>query len=243
MCSISVASNFNGNAICDKSPDKRIRWKDEIGDELTTIILIAQTDEERIMERKNKDWRITYRYASKFASHDEDGLGCNWSRFQANIDRLEEPDWCCIGQLWARHYGKSPRFEEASFEDTGDKVTYRKVPQIFVTEEDDLMSSVIKTDHDSEYSVQKVSFEDLDSLSSLEDLLDSQAAKGGFSCDQNERDYDSDDDCFEDLDSMSDLEAFLDNMHAKKDSLGDQFTDDMKEISNCFSVMRLCDHY
>ena len=234
MCSISVTSNFNGNAISEKSPEKRIRWKDDSGDELTTIILIAQTDEERIMERKTKDWRITYLYASKFASHDEDGLGGNWSRFQANIDRLEEPDWCCIGQLWARHYGKSPRFEEASFEDIGDKATYRKVPQMFVTdeEEDDLMSSVIKTDHDSEYSVQKVSFEDLDSLSSLEDLLD-----------KNERDYESDDDCFVDLDSMSDLEAFLDNMHPKKDSLGDQFADDMKEISNSFSVMRLYDSF
>ena len=78
------------------------------------------------------------------------------------INKLEEPDWCCIGQLWARHYGKSPRFEEASFEDTGDKeIASRKVPQMFVTdeEEDDLMSSVIKTDHDSNTRVQKVSFE------------------------------------------------------------------------------------
>jgi len=212
MCSISVASNFNGDAICDKSPEKRIRWKDESGDELTTIILIAQTDEERIMERKTKDWRITYQYASKFASHDLDGLGGNWFWFQAKINKLEEPDWCCIGQLWARYYGKSPRFEEASFEDTGDEVTYRKVHQMFVTdeEEDDLMSSVIKTDHDSEYSVQKVSFEDLDTLTSLEDFLDSQTANSN---DQNEEELVSGS-CFEDLDSITDLEAFLDNHHA-----------------------------
>lgn len=195
MCSISISDTFNDKVISERIPPKRIRWKDESGDELTTIILIVQTDEERLEERKAKDWRKTYRYASKFSNYGLDGLGGDWYRFQEKVNQLDEPDWCCIGQLWARHYGKSQRFEETSFEE----VCRYEVPALFVAEDDEdvLMSSIIKTDFDSEDSVQNITFEDLDSISSLEAFLDSQDDSSSshntdtFSSDCNFRDLDS----------------------------------------------------
>ena len=156
----SITQNTNPIGLSNITKNKpHIKWSDEHGGELNSIKFIYQNTNERFLERKANDYRTTYELVNNFRSHiNVGGCGGDWYLFQAKIDKLEEPDWSCIGKLWSNIYGRKHRFEEdEQYDSIGDE-HYDSI-------------GIIKTDHESE-----VSFEDLNLISDLETFLDNQNA-------------------------------------------------------------------
>ena len=156
----SITQNTNSIGLSNITKNKRhIKWSDEHGGKLNSIKCIYQDENERFLERKAKDYRLTFELVNNFRSHiNVGGCGGDWYLFQAKIDKLKEPDWSCIGKLWSNIYGRKHRFEEnEQYDSIGDE-QYDSI-------------GIIKTDHESE-----VSFEDLNLISDLETFLDNQNA-------------------------------------------------------------------
>ena len=66
--------------------------------------------EERVARNKHQTSDLVYREFSK--SLESGGLGNSWSLLETELDKLEEPCWSTIGQLWRRLHGDKPRLEE-----------------------------------------------------------------------------------------------------------------------------------
>ena len=66
--------------------------------------------EERVARNKHQTSDLVYREFSK--SVEKGGLGNSWSLLETELDKLEEPCWSIVGQLWRRLHGDKPRLEE-----------------------------------------------------------------------------------------------------------------------------------
>lgn len=70
-------------------------------------------------EKMGKDWQRTMDLTCRefFMPIEKGGCGRKWSVFQERIDKLSEPCWRMIGQLWNRLFPNRRRLEEDSDDD------------------------------------------------------------------------------------------------------------------------------
>ena len=144
----------------NKKLEKNVSWSDENGGILCNISYIYQSPNEKILERKCKNYRELYRLINDFhVSQRLGGSGSDWMVFESKVEKLDEPDWYMIGNFWKSLYGTAIRIEEKELSDNNlDK------NQIDVTSnENQIVSNEIVND---------ISFESFETMTDLETYLD-----------------------------------------------------------------------
>ena len=97
----------------NKKLEKKVSWSDQNGGNLCKINYIYQSPNEKILERKCKNFRELYRLINDFHIPTSlGGSGGDWMVFESKVEKLDEPDWYMIGHFWRSLYGSAIRFEE-----------------------------------------------------------------------------------------------------------------------------------
>lgn len=74
-------------------------------------------------EKMGKDWQKTMDLSCRefFMPIENGGCGGKWMVFQEKVDKLGEPCWRMIGQLWNRLFPNRKRLEEESDDESDDE--------------------------------------------------------------------------------------------------------------------------
>ena len=149
----------------NENKPKKVCWSDSNGGELCQIKYIHQTPLEQITERKAKNFREVCNLVRYFnLSPELGGSGGSWLDFESKVKKLEEPDWCMIGQLWKNLYGSNYRLEEFSLDSKLD------------TSESNILNNLSNESNTSNNlsneSINNNSFDNFTNLLELESYLD-----------------------------------------------------------------------